>query len=269
MKKGFVKSRFKTLKFFLYNLNKLPLDIISIFKILIFFHNNDKIIKLKLNGFDFYIKSPFWFTQNLKEVFITEIYRFESDIYNPLIIDCGSNLGLSLIYFKQRFPESKIISFEPDQAIFQLLQINIKNQSLNNISLNNKAIGVVEGLVGFKNDALLGGAIHADSNNMIECTKLSNFLGGHIDFLKLDIEGMETSVIEDCSLHLGSVKNIFIEYHSLNGKKQSLNQLLSILTSSNFDYYLETSFLTKKNNLYSSSSFGKYNLQLNIFAWKI
>ena len=65
----------------------------------------------------------------------------------------------------------------------------------------------------------------------------------HVDFLKLDIEGAETTVIKDCADYLGNVDNIFVEYHSFLSEKQTLDELLNILKKTNFRVQIQTQFL--------------------------
>ena len=51
-----------------------------------------------------------------------------------------------------------------------------------------------------------------------------------VEFLKIDIEGEETQVLEDCAKELEKVKHIFIDFHPLiNKNNQSLSQILFIL----------------------------------------
>ena len=45
-----------------------------------------------------------------------------------MIIDCGANIGISLIYLKMVLPQSKIIAFEPDPFLFDYLTRNIKGK---------------------------------------------------------------------------------------------------------------------------------------------
>ncbi len=48
------------------------------------------------------------------EIFIQQLYKIKlaSDCY---IIDCGANIGLSVIYLKQLLPNATILAFEPDE----------------------------------------------------------------------------------------------------------------------------------------------------------
>ena len=54
------------------------------------------------------------------------------DIYNNinnslLIIDCGANIGLSVLWFARYFPEAIIYAIEPDSENFKLLQKNTEH----------------------------------------------------------------------------------------------------------------------------------------------
>jgi len=42
----------------------------------------------------------------------------------PLIVDCGANIGLSVLWFAHRYPKARIVAVEPDTANFDLLQLN-------------------------------------------------------------------------------------------------------------------------------------------------
>lgn len=42
----------------------------------------------------------------------------------PVIIDCGGNIGLSVLWFARRFPEARIVVAEPDNENYELLKRN-------------------------------------------------------------------------------------------------------------------------------------------------
>ncbi len=56
-----------------------------------------------------------------EEIFEQEIYQFNPRTEKPLIIDCGANIGLATIYFKQQYKKSKVLAFEPDPEILVVL----------------------------------------------------------------------------------------------------------------------------------------------------
>src|SRR5690242_16797657 len=46
------------------------------------------------------------FVATYKQLFVDEIYRFETKEPRPYIIDGGANVGLSVLYFKTLFPDA-------------------------------------------------------------------------------------------------------------------------------------------------------------------
>jgi predicted O-methyltransferase YrrM len=43
----------------------------------------------------------------------------------PLIIDCGANIGLSGVWYSRQFPEAKIIAVVPDQSNLEIASKNL------------------------------------------------------------------------------------------------------------------------------------------------
>ena len=43
------------------------------------------------------------------EIFARESYRFHSKKKNPVILDCGANIGMATLYFKWLYPEAQNI----------------------------------------------------------------------------------------------------------------------------------------------------------------
>jgi len=101
-----------------------------------------KVGSIKLFGKDFYYTDNISFLDTFSEIFDKGIYRFtpSSDTGTKLIIDCGANIGLSVLFFARHYPTHKIIAFEPDPFIFDILKRNIKLFELKNIILNKKEL---------------------------------------------------------------------------------------------------------------------------------
>ena len=224
--------------------------------------------EVNLVGIPIEIADGHSFYYSHREIFIDEIYQFKSDKKDPVIIDCGSNYGTSILYFKEIYPDSKIVGVEADPNIFEILKNNISQTSFYNITLLNKAISNEKGPIQFYSEGADGGRIHKmDSpkkSYKIETIALDELIDGEVDFLKMDIEGAETDVL--CgSQKLDKVKQLFIEYHSFADQKQKLGELLSFLLKANFRYYLHTQFCSKKPLIETQTQLGM-DLQLNIFA---
>ncbi|MFC1613121.1 FkbM family methyltransferase [Patescibacteria group bacterium] len=240
-------------------------------------HKISKIPRFKkghtnLLGNDLIFADSASFIATYKEIFKKEIYKFKSRSTHPYIIDCGANIGLSIIYFKKLYPEAKITAFEPDKTIFEILKYNIRSFNLNDVEIIPKGLSNEESRQNFFSEGADGGriALPEDKDNIIEIKTipLIHYLQKPVDMLKIDIEGAEYAVIENCKNYLYNVSHLFIEYHSFINKSQNLDEILKILSINGFRYYIDYSggalsspFIQRKNNL-------GMDLQLNIFAYK-
>ena len=211
------------------------------------------------------------FASMYEEIFTNKIYEIKTEIEKPLIIDCGSNIGLSILFFKQNLPNAKVIGFEPDPRIFNILKGNIESAKLSDIQLINKALSDKEGKIDFYSEGADGGRIAQENDNKIisvDTIRLRPYLDKEIDLLKIDIEGAETAVLKDCADLLKNVKNIFIEYHSIKDKDQTLDEILKILRDNNFRYYIDRTGIKSTQPFLKINTNLNYDLQLNISATK-
>jgi FkbM family methyltransferase len=206
------------------------------------------------------------------EIFEKEIYRFKTISTKPYIIDGGANIGLSVIYFKKMYPLSNVIAFEPDKKIFTTLEENVKSFDLRDVEIINKGLWNKEENLDFFSEGADGGRIDNEKTgsekNTISTISLRPYLNKKVDFLKLDIEGAETTVLEDCADLLKEVDNLFVEYHSFNNKKQDLDRILNIISNSGFRYYIESIGTSSKHPFISRNLNIGIDLQLNIYAYR-
>jgi len=201
------------------------------------------------------------------EIFDHQIYRFWTHSKRPFIIDCGANIGLSIIYFKKLYPNAKIIGFEPDNKVFNTLKKNIDFLQLEDVQIRNEAVWIENGAMSFYNEGADGGRLlYEKSTNNVKTIRLRNFLSQPIDFLKVDIEGAEVEVIEDCSDLLKNVSNIFIEFHSFINREQRIHKILGILNENNFRYYIRNEGVVSRRPFIDSKDYQGMDNQLNIFA---
>jgi hypothetical protein len=99
----------------------------------------------------------------------------------------------------------------------------------------------------------------------VKAVRLKEFLNQKIDFLKLDIEGAELEVLEDCLAELKNVENLFVEYHSFADLPQKIDRLFNILLSAGFRVNAQ-SFNTGKSPLCERKIYLGMDFQMNIFA---
>jgi FkbM family methyltransferase len=265
-----------------YKLIKLVYDYLSNKKIRLFYkfstlfyvHKNCKYIQfdgMKMNIID--LNSFRW---QYEEIFLREIYSFsQNSKTKSIIIDCGTNIGMSLLYFSNLFPDSEIYGFEADPLIFNLCNKNLIKNKIKNVKLINKAVWKNNNGIKFYSDGNDGGRINTTSINEntkeheMSSIRLHDFLLSFekIDFLKIDIEGAEYDVLLDCKDILSHIDNIFIEYHC-DFSSQKLNIILDILSNNNFSYHIENLTYLNKPFVEKNNSNSKFDMQLNIFAKK-
>ena len=201
------------------------------------------------------------------EIWHNQSYFFECGTKCPYIIDCGSNIGLSVLYFKQLFPNSHILAFEPDPILFKYLNQNVRANRLSEIEILPKAVWSSNTTLPFLSDGADGGRLSSVSTGIsVEAVMLKQFLDRDVDFLKIDIEGNELEVLISCSDSLKNVSKIFLEYHSFKDSKQQLSDLLKILEDNHFRYFLNST--TQRTKPFAFKSNDEMDLQVNIYAWK-
>lgn len=217
------------------------------------------------------ITSPFWFLHSVDEIFVEEVYRFTTNNPRPLIIDCGSNIGLSILYFKQLFKNAEVVAFEADPAIFKILESNLEAYNIDNIRLINAAVWKEDTSLSFESEGSVGGKIGAGATNknrvQVPAKRLRNYLSGKVDFLKIDIEGAEYEVLKDCKDLLLNVENLFIEYHVLPNETQRLHEILEWVHAAGLRYYIREAWGNMKYPFTKTCDF-YYQLQLNIFCYR-
>jgi FkbM family methyltransferase len=182
-----------------------------------------------------------------KDIFVHRIYHFDAMRPDPLILDCGSNIGMSILYFKQRYPRARIIGFEPDPAIVPFLECNIAGNNLKDVRWVQAALSCDGEKKIFFSDGICGSGLaetltrensHAWKQYEVSCMRLRDYLTEPVDFLKMNIEGAEYEVLADSEDRLRQIREMIIEYHHLPGLPRSLHQILELLHRQGFEYLI-------------------------------
>jgi FkbM family methyltransferase len=156
-------------------------------------------------GFTFHHRNEPEFELLSREISEGGEYWFASDKRDPTILDCGSHIGLSVAWFKRRFPNARIIAFEPDPQNFRLLQTNVAFNGLEGVELLNVAVSSRRGTARLFGDFGVAapmasahslrqewGTQRSEQWILVNTVPLADYITGPVDYLKLDIEGMET-----------------------------------------------------------------------------
>jgi FkbM family methyltransferase len=172
------------------------------------------------------IRTPVWVRLGttdasvLKQVLLERHYEFPLNIPVRTIIDAGANIGLSAVYFANRFPHAKIIAVEPDAANFELLTLNISGYT--NIRAIKAAIWSEhstvalsdpgEGSHGIRTQPMSANSVHlVDSLTIDDLIRMEGW--DCVDLLKVDIEGAEKVVFSKPNEWISRVNSVMIEFH--------------------------------------------------------
>jgi FkbM family methyltransferase len=234
--------------------------------------NHKKYIYKYKKGINVAFKDPLSFLHAIKEIFVDEIYLFKTTNASPLIIDCGGYIGISALFFKLNYPQSKVVVFEPDSENFDLAKENIDSWGFENIELHKKAVWINSEDLEFYESNSMASSVHAINTGgnkvKVSAIRLKDFLDQKVDFLKIDIEGAEYEVLLDIKSRLLNVEKMFVEYHGYYHEMNKLNTILNILTEENFKWYIKEAENVYPRPFYDKKIIDTYDVQLNIFAFK-
>ena len=208
----------------------------------------------------------------LDEIFIRQNYAFLTDNDRPTILDCGANVGVGIVYLKKLCPNAVIYAFEPDGEAFRCLSENVQRNHLSNVHLYPNAVWVNNEELDFYADGSWGGGLfpkHSSSSaSRVAAIDLSEFLQQDIEFLKMDIEGAETVVIQHaCARIIKYVKRFFFEWHSMKGERQLLGAILGEFERAGFRYHIKEA--SPRIAPFVNVPGGNMDSQLDVFLYKV
>ncbi len=175
----------------------------------------------KRKGIRFYLRPGSTDKSVFASVFLQNQYDVPIHFEPKTILDLGANIGLSALYFAERFPNARIIGLEPDKENFE---IAIRNtEAYSNIQLMNKGVWNKEAYIDIvdtnsRKDAFMVVETDTPSISSIEAVSIGHIKQQEnwdvIDILKIDIEGSEKELFaENIEQWLPFAKLIFVEVH--------------------------------------------------------
>lgn len=155
--------------------------------------------------------------QSVREVWLEGRYRLPAE--PATIVDLGANIGLTTLWFHERWPDARIVAVEPDQGNLHVLERNLARNRVPGALLC-AAVGATAGTATFlpSEESNLGhlspssqpGGVAVD---VVTMDHVLEQIGGYADLLKIDIEGGEQELLEDSPDWLDRVGTIVIEFH--------------------------------------------------------
>ena len=194
----------------------------------------------KILNYTVFYNDPRSLFSEYKLIFKDKIYHFESENNSPLIIDGGGHIGLATLYFKNLYPDSEVLIFEPDKEALSFLNKNIEFNEIKRAKTYEVGISDKKDTINFQDSGTDGAKVCLQGSGTINIDRLSGYLNKTVDFMKLNIEGEELNVLKDLeeTNKLGLVKQMCVEWHSFAGQNQNLGEFLSIFERNNFKYLI-------------------------------
>jgi FkbM family methyltransferase len=156
------------------------------------------------------------------QILVMKDFDILNDLGSPkLIIDAGANIGMSSLYFLNRYPSVRVVAVEPNPETFELCRVNLAAYSDRVVFVKGAVwsscgrVALVREEVEWNSHVVPGDGNSETSVDSFDVTSLiAAGGGGSVDFLKVDIEGGEAEVFgKNSETWLPSVKNIAIEFH--------------------------------------------------------
>jgi len=211
--------------------------------------NGDSSVHVRIGDFEVtgFSNSSLAFLHN--EIFVKLAYYFRARRPDPFVVDGGSNIGMSVLFFKALYPEARVLAFEPAEPAHRLLLANIEQNSLSGVEAHRAALGRANGTVSFYEDPNDPATFRTSTRRerisgqetSVEQRRLSEFLSEDVDLLKLDVEGSEDDVLDELveSGAIGRVDQLVAEYHHhLDPQRDFLGAFLERLRREGFTYQL-------------------------------
>ncbi|HVW19133.1 MAG TPA: FkbM family methyltransferase [Solirubrobacteraceae bacterium] len=180
----------------------------------------------------------------LADILCFEQYRLPAHLAPATIVDLGSNVGSSVLYFATRYPGVRIVAVEPDPATFGKLRANVG--SIEGVEAICVAVGGTDGEAAFypsprtwessfRPTPLSGEPI---SVRVVTLDTLLAELGlDRVDLVKLDVEGAEYEVLRASRALRTSVGAVIGELHpGLPETYAAMRELLADLEGFQVEY---------------------------------
>ncbi|MBX9693393.1 MAG: FkbM family methyltransferase [Cyanobacteria bacterium] len=155
--------------------------------------------------------------QSIREVWLDEAYRLPFKTKYEVLVDLGTNIGLTSLWLSKRYGFSTIVAVEPDSSNAKLARINFEKNNVQ-AEVIEAAIGPTDGSVLFQESESSNlGRVSTDSGKAVRCLSMKTLLVdsgvSNVDVLKMDIEGGEEALLRGDISWANQVKAIIAEFH--------------------------------------------------------
>lgn len=209
----------------------------------------------------------------IRDIYLEEHYRCEFDEPPARILDCGGNVGLSVLYFATRFKSAVIEVIDANPMLADLIQRNCEKASVAaRVTVVAKAVAAETGRVQFASRGDDSGCI-SQEGEWVPCVDIAELISDQLDLLKMDIEGGEFACFDRLAEtgKLGLPKRIVAEIHLGNDDAERIARVIYQLKEFGFHIAVRGDLgeWTGKASIRSPFSFiGTNKMFMHLYAWK-
>ena len=208
------------------------------------------------NRFDVYVGGSL---QAYGEFSRAEVDLFEKYVKPDMVaLDIGANIGAHTIEFSKLVgPRGWVYAFEPQRIVFQALCANLAINQITNVFARQTALGDTSGAISVPDFdptkmANFGGVALGkySAGEQVALTTLDDINLARCDFIKIDVEGMEESV-------LAGAKKTLERHHPVlfveNDRPEHSEQLISLLFGLQYELYWHVAPIYSPDNFYGNA----------------
>jgi FkbM family methyltransferase len=177
----------------------------------------------------------------IKDVLVYEDYEFLDGFRlsrlppGSTVLDAGAYVGLYSL--KASRYAKRVVSLEPSEQNYEYLESNIMLNGVDNVEPRKVALSSTAGFSRFSQTGTTS-TLTELGQQVVKTTTLDELIEsvGHVDLMKLDIEGSEYEVFAACKSALKEVSRITAEIHIYNDvHKLGLRRLVATLGKNGFE----------------------------------
>jgi FkbM family methyltransferase len=199
-----------------------------------------------LLGYDIEYADLLSFCPQFHEIFVTRGLGFRAATATPRILDCGANIGAASLFYKREYPGARITAYEADPALCAMTKRNLARNGAADVDVVHAALWTSNGQVTFRAEGSdsgmidgLAGIVDARAVTVPSLRMRDVLERDRIDMLKLDIEGAECAVLEDCEPVLDRVNAIVMDLHEFDPRDRQSPRVFECLTRAGFVYSID------------------------------
>jgi FkbM family methyltransferase len=170
------------------------------------------------------------------EIFFCEVYRSPRPLGTDRIckvVDLGSNVGYSIVYFSRAFPQATIEAYEPHPGHMRQISRHIAANGLESrvtlhaVAAGNRSCRMF--LTDAENQSSLVSQEGPGRFEVAVVDWLAAAAGRPIDFLKMDVEGAEYEILFDARFANLEISNIVVEWHETPAHPTGDQEVLDLM----------------------------------------